>query len=89
MSFSKACIAPYLGFFKDILNDSCSFLYDYNDVNGLFKAMQEAVEKKNKLSEMGENNLQLATQYNWELIANQTLEVYKNCLIPINKLPKT
>jgi beta-1,4-mannosyltransferase len=88
MSFGKACIAPRVGFFEDILNDSGSFLYDSHDVNGLSKTMQEAIEKKNHLSEMGANNLQLATQYNWELIANKTLEVYKKCLIPIHRLPK-
>jgi beta-1,4-mannosyltransferase len=80
MSFGKACIAPRIGFFGDILNDSVSFLYDSDDVNGLFTAMQKAVENKNKLSEMGENNLKLATRYNWEIVANKTLEVYNNCL---------
>ncbi len=83
MSFGKTCIAPCVGFFEDILNDSVSFLYDSNDVNGLFKAMQEAVENKNNLSEMGKKNLELATQYNWEFIANETLEIYKNSLTSI------
>ncbi|PAX51432.1 glycosyltransferase [Brunnivagina elsteri] len=83
MSFGKACIAPQIGFFEDILNDSVAFLYDSHDVNGLFKAMQESVNKKNEMSEMGENNLKLATQYNWEFIAKKTLEVYNNFLIQI------
>lgn len=81
MSFGKACIAPSVGFFEDIFNDSVAFLYSSNDVNGLLKAMQEAIEKENKLSEMGKKNLELATQYNWESVANKTLEIYNNCLI--------
>ncbi|BAZ37827.1 group 1 glycosyl transferase [Calothrix sp. NIES-4101] len=78
MSFGKACIAPCVGFFADILDNSVSFLYDSNDEEGLLKSMQAAVANHKQLSAMGENNLQLANQYNWDLVAHKTLKIYEN-----------
>jgi hypothetical protein len=46
MSFGKACIAPKLNFFNDILDDEGSFLYDQNQLDGLLQAMEKAIEKK-------------------------------------------
>ncbi|MEA5569478.1 glycosyltransferase family 4 protein [Calothrix sp. UHCC 0171] len=77
MSFGKACIAPSVGFFADILDNSVSFLYDSNDEEGLLKSLQAAVANHEQLSAMGENNLQLANQYNWDSIAHKTLKIYE------------
>lgn len=80
MSFGKACIAPNLGFFSDVLNESGSFLYDSTHEDSLLKAMKQAIERRDQLLDMGKYNLQIAEQWSWEFVANKTLEIYQDCL---------
>ncbi len=80
MSFGKACIAPRKGCIGEVLDDAGAFLYDIDDENGLNKAMKSALEKHDKLFFMGQHNLELAQQYNWEHIAKLTADVYRDCL---------
>lgn len=77
MSFGRACIAPSVGFFKDVLDESGSFLYDLNHEEGLLKAMQSAIAKREELPAMGKHNLQLAQQCNWDYVAAETLNIYQ------------
>jgi glycosyltransferase involved in cell wall biosynthesis len=80
MSFGKACIAPRKGCIGEVLEDAGAFLYEIDDKNGLTKAINSAIEKQDKLFFMGQHNLQLAQQYNWENIAEMTADVYQSCL---------
>lgn len=80
MSFARVCIAPRIGFFQDMLDDSGSFLYDSNDEDGLLNAMQVAIEHKENISEMGKHNLKLAEQWDWKDIAEKTYHLYEYCL---------
>jgi glycosyltransferase involved in cell wall biosynthesis len=80
MSFGRACIAPKMGFFGDVLDESGAFLYDSTQEEGLLQAMKCALEKKNTISEMGKHNLQLAEQWNWDYVAEETFSIYQKCL---------
>ncbi len=79
MSFGKACIAPRMGCFKDVLDDLGAFLYDPNIEEGLFQAMSCALQNSNNLRKMGKYNQQVVTQWNWDKIAQKTLDVYLQC----------
>ena len=76
MSFGKACIAPKMGFFDDVLDDSGTFFYDPDSQSGLQQAMQAATVDKSLLSDMGNYNLGLAKQWSWSYVAEKTLDVY-------------
>ncbi|MBL1209299.1 glycosyltransferase family 4 protein [Geminocystis sp. GBBB08] len=76
MSFAKACIAPKLGHFAEILNNSGAFLYNFNESNGLLKSMKLACQNQDKILAMGEYNFQVAKEWNWNLIAQQTVNIY-------------
>ena len=77
MSFGRACIAPKAGFFQDVLDESGAFLYDASDQNGLLQAMKSAIEKQDELLTMGEHNLEIAQQWSWDYIAEETLNIYQ------------
>ena len=81
MSFGKACIAPRIGCIGEVLDDSGALLYNPDDSFGLLSAMKLAIEKQEKLANMGEYNYQLAKQFNWEMIAEKTFLIYQKCLI--------
>jgi len=80
MSFGKACIAPNQGFFRDILDEAGSFLYDAAAEDGLFSAIKQATEKREHLSAMGQHNFQLAKQWSWDYVADETIKIYRRCL---------
>jgi beta-1,4-mannosyltransferase len=80
MSFGKTCIAPNSGFFQDIFQNGGAFLYHPEQIDGLQKAMRNALENKNLLSAMGAKNLQLAQEWNWDFVAKQTTKIYQWCL---------
>lgn len=80
ISFGKACIAPYGGYFSDVLDEAGTFFHNSTEEDSLMKAMQCAVQKKNNLPEMGQHNLKLAEQWNWSYVAKETLNIYKRCL---------
>ncbi len=78
MSFAKPLIAPAIGCIPDVLDAEGSFLYDPSDKEGLLKAMQLALGAD--LTEMGNHNLQLAKQLQWDDIAKKTFNIYEKCL---------
>jgi beta-1,4-mannosyltransferase len=80
MSFAKACIAPKIGFFSDVLDDAGSFLYDSNQKDGLLQAMKKAIDKRDCLLDMGQHNLKIASQWTWDYVAEETLNIYQRCL---------
>nr|WP_228035365.1 glycosyltransferase family 4 protein [Oculatella sp. LEGE 06141] len=80
MSFGRACIAPNVGFFSDMLDESGSFLYDADHSDGIRHAMKVAIEQRNQIAAMGDHNLALAKQWNWNFVAKETVNVYRKCL---------
>ena len=78
MSFGKVCIAPKMGFFDDVLDNSGAFFYHPENGEGLYQAMQTTLEKRNLLARMGEHNLELAKRWNWSYVAEKTLDVYQS-----------
>jgi beta-1,4-mannosyltransferase len=80
MSYGKACIAPKLGFFSDVLDQAGSILYDADADEGLFEAMQTALRKQSLLASMGQHNFELAQHWHWDGIAEQTHAVYRQCV---------
>jgi beta-1,4-mannosyltransferase len=80
MSFGKADIAPRVGYFDEVLDETGAFLYDPSDEKGLLKALQRAIEQKSKLAEMGENNLRKVKKWSGNFVSEETLKVYKSCL---------
>ena len=81
MSFEKACIAPRMGYFNDVLDNAGSFLYDPDSSNGLMFAMKSAIEHRNQLTDMGRHNFQKVQQWSWEYVAKETLKVYDKSMI--------
>ncbi|VEP13844.1 Group 1 glycosyl transferase [Hyella patelloides LEGE 07179] len=77
MSFGRACIAPRVGFFSDVLDDSGAILYDSTDEKGLLQAMKCAIDKKNQLLDMGNYNLKVAEKWNWDYVAEETYNIYQ------------
>ncbi|MDZ8184277.1 MAG: glycosyltransferase [Nostoc sp. ChiSLP02] len=80
MSFGRACIAPRKGCIGEVLDEGGAFLYQIDDENGLKKAINSALEKRDELLFMGKHNFELAQQYNWSYIAKMTADVYHHCL---------
>lgn len=80
MSFSRACIAPRRGCIGEVLDEAGGFLYDPDQPAGLSQAIDRAIHSRSQLLQMGKYNRQVAEQWNWERIAQMTLNVYQKCL---------
>jgi beta-1,4-mannosyltransferase len=80
MSFGKACIAPRLGYFNDVLDEKGSFLYDPENYDGLACSMQMALDKGSCLERMGQHNLSKVMKWDWNYVADETLKVYESCI---------
>ena len=76
MSFAKACIAPRIGFFQDVIDASGGFLYDLPHETGLESAMYQAWEKRSELPAMGRHNFERVTRWSWDYVAELTMEAY-------------
>ncbi|MEW6602100.1 MAG: glycosyltransferase [Nitrospirota bacterium] len=78
MSFGKPIIAPRMGCIPEVLNNEHNLLYDVEEKDGLFNAINLAVASKLRLKEMGNQNLMRAKEMDWDDIAEKTVKVYKN-----------
>ena len=74
MSFGKAIVVPQIGCISETLDVQGSFLYDPNDVEGLSRSMRNAL--LSDLEAMGRHNRINAEDFNWNKIAEKTLDVY-------------
>ena len=77
MSFARACIAPRKGCIAEVLDERGGILYEPYDDNGIFKAIERAVQKKSALLCMGAHNRQVVEQWDWEGIAEMTFKAYQ------------
>lgn len=79
MSYGRACIAPRLGCMAETLENSRgAFLYDSKNPEGLKEAIQKALDASASLAAMGAYNRKQADRWNWNAIAQMTLEVYQH-----------
>lgn len=81
MSFGKPVIAPNTGCIADTLDDKGSFLYSKTAKDGLFEAMQLALNTdRTILLDMGRYNFRLMEQLGWNEIGKKTYKIYQECL---------
>ena len=76
MSFGKPIIAPRLGCIPETLDEKGAFLYNSQEKKGLLLAVEEAIDNKSKLKEMGQFNLESAKKFDWKDIAKETNRIY-------------
>jgi glycosyltransferase involved in cell wall biosynthesis len=77
MSFGKPVIAPRIGCIKDFLDFSGGILYNPRQENALSETLLEAMISKSKLSEMGQYNSVIASNYSWTKTSAATCSVYE------------
>lgn len=80
MSFGKPCVAPAMGSLADVLDESGAILYDPESETGLLEGIQQAIDVRDTLAQMGEYNRQKASQWTWERAAAATRALYDRCL---------
>ncbi len=76
MSFGKPIIAPRLGCITELIDERGAFLYDPKKTDGLLNALEKAIENKDKLKKMGENNFIKANELEWKTNALKTKKIY-------------
>lgn len=76
MSFGKPIIAPRHGCLPEMLGGQESLLYDPKKENGLFLALHDAMEARERLNDLGRVNIEKARQWDWQMVAKRTAEVY-------------
>ena len=77
MSFGIPVIAPRLGCIPEISHENEVFLYNPKEKNGLLNALQKAIDNKEKLKVIGQNNLNSIRKFDWNKIAKTTKMVYE------------
>ena len=78
MSFERAVIAPRRGCVIDTLDDAGGILYDADDPQGLEGALRVALDAD--LEAMGRHNGERLDRFDWNRVAEATLEVYSSAL---------
>ena len=76
MSFAKPIIAPKLGCIPESLDENGNFLYYPPNIEMLDSTIKNSLNVKEKLNEMGKYNLKKVMNFNWDMIARKTKEVY-------------
>lgn len=77
MSFGRACVAPALDCIMDVLDEEGACLYPPEGQEGLADAFRRAMHSKEDLERMGCYNLQKASQWGWDTMAEKTAEIYR------------
>ena len=77
MSFGKVCLAPEIGFFRDVIDRQGGFLYQLPHQKGLVTAMNRALDNWEQLDAMGAYNLNRMKKWNWDYVAKLTINAYK------------
>jgi glycosyltransferase involved in cell wall biosynthesis len=86
-SFGKACVAPGLGFFREVLDNTGTIFYQPNSDGGLLGALRTAVERSSDLREMGEHNKKRSGRWDWHTVAAMTVDVYRRVCGQGGELP--
>ena len=75
MSFGKAVIAPRRGCVAETVDERGGVLYDADDRQGLGEALRAAMSAD--LEAMGRHNLERLPEFDWNRVAEATLETYR------------
>ncbi|NLZ53195.1 MAG: glycosyltransferase family 4 protein [Thermoanaerobacteraceae bacterium] len=78
MSFGKPIIIPNIGCVPEIVDCQGGFLYDPSKEEGLLEALKQALGRD--LATMGKHNIDKARNFDWDVIAQKTVEVYQQYL---------
>jgi len=78
LSYGLLCIVSDIPANKDIKHSSI-FYFPLNDISALAALMQQAIERKIR-SYVADARSFILLNYNWDIIASQTYEVYKKVL---------
>ena len=77
-SFSRPVVATRVGSFEESIDDGKSgWLVDKDDVNGLAAALTAALGDSEKLATAGRYARNLADRYDWNGIAQRTVQLYE------------
>jgi len=76
MSFGRAVIAPRRGCIAETVDEEGAILYDPTDENGLRSALRRAMSAD--LDAMGAHNRARCAEFDWGLIADATVDVYRS-----------
>ncbi|MEB3342544.1 glycosyltransferase [Okeania sp.] len=78
MSFGKPVIAPRLGGLLEVVGEANDLLYDPEDQEGLLKTMQKST--KIDLDELSRLVVKACDRLDWNLIGQETVEVYRSVI---------
>jgi glycosyltransferase involved in cell wall biosynthesis len=76
-SFGKACIVSSNSGVEDTADSDGAFFYDPADDEDLPRALQGAIDQRDRLAQMGAYNRVNAEQRNWQDVAESTLQLYR------------
>ena len=68
--------SPVNGVPFEMKQPSNGFLVDYGDIHGFKKAIIKLLEDKNLRQKVSSNNLKKSKNYRWDLISQETLDLY-------------
>lgn len=77
MTAGRPVIAPSIGLIPEYVDESCAFLYDPSNENGLSDAINEALNATS-LNEMGRLAYEKANQFTWQKSAAELVNVYNS-----------
>ena len=72
--------SPVNGIPYEMKDNENGIFVQYGDVAGLVKAITKSIDDKQFSSRVRKNNVKRAKQYDWTLIANRVMAVYKEVL---------
>lgn len=77
MGFGLPCVAPRAGCVPETLGRGGGPLFEPDSDASLRQALLEVAERREQWTEMGENNRQRAHSWDWDTIAERTLDAYE------------
>lgn len=80
MSLGRACLAPRMGCFSELLGEDGGFLFDPKQPGGLESALRIALTERRRWDEMGRRNRVAIEPVDWDRVAERTAAVYARAL---------
>lgn len=80
LTFGRPVITPRIGLIPEYVDNSCAFLYDPKDRDGLYKALLQVLKCRSKLEIMSRDALTRAKRFSWEHIGTKLADLYKKSI---------
>lgn len=77
MGYGLPCVAPRAGCIEETLAPEGNVLFDPEDDASLGRAIETMREKSGRFAEMGAENARRARDFDWDEIAERTIEAYR------------